>query len=236
MRDPDSRQSSPPLPEASQRRTRWPGWVWLIPLVALGFAGWLVVEQWVVGPKPLTVHFTSVEGIKPGAPVILVGRQVGNVTGTGLEVAPDGSGRITPVTIMIDARQMAMDNLAELDSREALRKDLDAIIRRLVRAGMRAHIKEGGVVFGARSIELVIEHDRPPGEFRSGVQVPVIPAAGGGAPARASGNAGEGSGQIVAPGSASDQEGKASAPGAGSGQQDRAEQPSESADEAPGVP
>src|SRR5699024_2248812 len=65
--------------EARQRRTRWPGWVWLIPLVALGFAGWLAVEEWVVGPRPLTVHFSSVEGIKPGASVRYRGVQVGSV-------------------------------------------------------------------------------------------------------------------------------------------------------------
>src|SRR5690625_4126666 len=411
------RQTSPPrdpkLPEARQRRTRWPGWVWLIPLVALGFAGWLVVEQWVIGPHPLTVRFPSVEGIKPGAPVrykgvqvgsvssialdedlqgatlvldmtglkgrlgretriwierpsfspdrignlisgpwlailpggegeveelqaldeapilapeapgrvfilqaesgkglstdapvlyrgmqvghvlgrrfgaggeieipifveeahaglvraastfwraagldvetsgglsvdlpsldaiatgavafdtpeilagaeaepetqfdlwdthddaeaapsgpkleyriifdqpagdiargapvTLVGRQIGYVTGTGLEVAEGGRGLITPVTIVIDASQMAMDNLADLSSREELRDSLDAIMTRLVQAGMRARIKEGGVVFGARSIELVMDRDAAPAELDRSAEIPLIPAAG----------------------------------------------------------
>ena len=78
MTDPDTRPI-PGVPEARRRRTRWPGWVWVIPLVALAFAGWLAVEEWVVGPRPLTVHFTSVEGIKPGAPVRYKGVQIGSV-------------------------------------------------------------------------------------------------------------------------------------------------------------
>src|SRR5690625_1378575 len=413
MPDPETRPSGAALPEARQRRTRWPGWVWLIPLVALGFAGWLVVEQWVIGPRPLTVHFSSVEGIKPGAPVrykgvqvgsvssirldedlggatlvldmtalkgrlgdqtriwierpsfspdrisnlisgpwlailpggegevaelqaleaapiltpdapgrvfvlettdgegistdapvkfrgmevghvlgrrfgedgrieipifveephaglvheatvfwrasglevemaggfnvdlppldaiaagavafetpeilagaeaepegrfrlweshndavsvpkgpkleyqvipdkpagdlvrgapvTLVGRQVGHVVDAGLEVAPGGRGLITPVTVVIDARRMGMEGLDRLASREALREALDEIIDRLVRAGMRARIKEGGVVFGTRSIELVMETDPAPAEFSTELPVPVIPAAG----------------------------------------------------------
>lgn len=413
MPEPETRQASAALPEARQRRTRWPGWVWLIPLVALGFAGWLMVEQWVIGPRPLTVHFSSVEGVKPGAavrykgvqvgsvssirldddlggatlvldmtalkgrlgdqtriwierpsfspesigslisgpwlailpggegeveelqaleeapvlapeapgrvfvleakdvkglsadapvmfrgiqvghvlgrrfgedgrveipifvekshaglvreatvfwraggfnvetagglsvdlpslatiatgvvafetpevlagaeaeaegrfalweshsdavsapkgpkleyqiipdqpagdlargaPVTLVGRQVGYVMDTGLEVAPGGRGLITPVTIVIDARRMGIEDLAKLASREALREELNGIITRLVEAGMRARIKEGGVVFGARSIELVMEPNAAPAEFSTEEPVPVIPAGG----------------------------------------------------------
>src|SRR5690625_7554067 len=69
MPDPETRPSGAALPEARQRRTRWPGWVWLIPLVALGFPGWLVVEQRVIRPRPLTVPFSRVEEIKLRAPV-----------------------------------------------------------------------------------------------------------------------------------------------------------------------
>ena len=75
MSEPDSSG----IPEARRRRTLWPGWVWLIPLVALGFAGWLAYEERVVGPRTLTVHFADVGGIKPGAPVRYRGVQVGSV-------------------------------------------------------------------------------------------------------------------------------------------------------------
>lgn len=449
MPDPETRPSGAALPEARQRRTRWPGWVWLIPLVALGFAGWLVVEQWVIGPRPLSVHFSSVEGIKPGAPVrykgvqvgsvssirldkdlsgatlvldmtalkgrlgdrtriwierpsfspdrisnlisgpwlailpggegevkglealeaapilipdapgrifvlqaedgkglssdapvkfrgmqvghvlgrrfgedgrveipifveephaglvreatifwrasgldvemaggfsvdlpsldsiaagavafetpevlagaeaepegritlwdsrddavavpkgpkleyrvipdqpagdlargapvTLVGRQVGHVVDTGLEVAPGGRGLITPVTIVIDARRMAMEDLAELGSREALREELDGIIDRLVRAGMRARIKEGGVVFGARSIELVMDPDAAPAEFSTEPPIPVIPAAGrSGGQTQPTSGAGEQAGQEQISNAESDQESGNTMPG-----------------------
>jgi len=449
MPDPETRPSGAALPEARQRRTRWPGWVWLIPLVALGFAGWLVVEQWVIGPRPLTVHFSSVEGIKPGAPVrykgvqvgsvssirldedlggatlvldmtalkgrlgdqtriwierpsfspdrisnlisgpwlailpggegeveelqaleaapiltpdapgrvfvletmdgkgistdapvkfrgmqvghvlgrrfgedgrieipifieepharlvheatifwrasgldvemaggfsvdlpsldaiaagavafetpevlagaeaepegrfalwdsrndaisapkgpkleyqiipdhpagdlargapvTLVGRQVGHVVDTGLEVASGGWGLITPVTVVIDARLMAMEDLDRLASREALREALDGIIDRLVRAGMRARIKEGGVVFGARSIELVMDPDAAPAEFSTELSIPIIPAAGKpGSKARPSGNTGESAGQEQISDAERNQESGAEIPG-----------------------
>lgn len=114
-----------------------------------------------------------------GAPVTLAGKQVGRVAGTTLEVAPDGSGLITPVTIVIDARRMGIDDLDALETREALRERLDGIVERLVSIGMRARVAEGGIVFGAKSIELVIDRDTPPGAFDPAQDPPVIPTAGG---------------------------------------------------------
>ncbi len=114
-----------------------------------------------------------------GAPVTLAGKQIGRVAGTTLEVAPDGSGLITPVTIVLDARQLGIDDLASLDTREALRARVDAIVGKLVSIGMRAKVAEGGIVFGARSIELVIDRSTPPGSFDPGQDPPVIPTAGG---------------------------------------------------------
>ena len=149
------------------------------------------------GPRlPYLIVFAEPVGDMPqGAPVTLAGKQIGRVAGTGLEVAPDGSGLVTPVTIVIDARRMGLDDLDTLDSREALRERLNAIIGRLVEVGMRAQVAEGGIVFGTKSVELVINPKAPPATFSPEGEVPVIPAAtaaqGTGAGAAPAGAAGE---------------------------------------------
>lgn len=125
----------------------------------------------------LTVFAEPVGDIAPGAPVTLAGKVVGRVAGTTLEVAPDGSGLVTPLTLVIDARSMGIDTLETLDSREALRQQLDAIMGRLVQVGMRAQVAEGGIVFGARSIELVIDSAAAPAAFSPDAELPIIPAA-----------------------------------------------------------
>src|SRR5690606_4390207 len=157
------------------------------------------------GPRlPYLVVFAEPVGdLAPGAPVTLAGKQIGRVAGTTLEVAPDGSGLITPATIAIDARSMAMEDLDTLTSRETLRERLNAIIGRLVGVGMRARIAEGGIVFGARSIELIIDPDAAPARFSPDTPVPVIPAAVAG-----SGQAGARDDGTSAPGQENDAPGE----------------------------
>ena len=133
------------------------------------------------GPRfPYTIVFDQPVGdFAQGAPVTLAGKQVGRVAGTTLEVAPDGSALVTPVTIVIDARQMEMDDLETIPTREALRERLNAIIARLVQVGMRAQVAEGGIVFGGKSIELVISPEAPSASFTPDDEAPEIPSASG---------------------------------------------------------
>lgn len=75
-----ARQPSPEqLPQAHQRKTRWPGWVWVIPLAALAFGIWLGVKYWAGGSGDVTVRFARAEGLNVGAPVHYRGVQVGSV-------------------------------------------------------------------------------------------------------------------------------------------------------------
>ena len=74
------RQPTPEqFPEAHRRKTRWPGWVWIIPLAALAFGIWLGVKYWIGGSGDVTVHFARAEGLSVGAPVRYRGVQVGHV-------------------------------------------------------------------------------------------------------------------------------------------------------------
>src|SRR5690348_14112630 len=74
------RQASPEqLPETHRRRTRWPGWVWVIPLAALAFGCWLGVKAWVGGSGDVSVRFARAEGLTAGAAVRYRGVTVGHV-------------------------------------------------------------------------------------------------------------------------------------------------------------
>jgi paraquat-inducible protein B len=74
------RQPSPEhLPAAHQRNTRWPGWVWVIPLAALAFGIWLGVKYWIGASGDVTVRFAGAESLSVGAPVRYRGVEVGQV-------------------------------------------------------------------------------------------------------------------------------------------------------------
>jgi paraquat-inducible protein B len=76
----DGRPASPEqLPEACWRNTRWPGWVWIIPLAALAFGIWLGVKYLAGGSGEVTVHFARAESLTVGAPVRYRGVTVGHV-------------------------------------------------------------------------------------------------------------------------------------------------------------
>lgn len=67
------------LPEAHRRKTRWPGWVWIIPLAALAFGIWLGVKYLAGRSGEVTVRFARAEGLTVGGPVRYRGVTVGHV-------------------------------------------------------------------------------------------------------------------------------------------------------------
>lgn len=75
----DGMRNAAQVPEARQRRVRGPGWVWIIPVAALIFAGWLGVKQWVIGGNEISVRFPQAEGVSAGAAVRYKGMKVGSV-------------------------------------------------------------------------------------------------------------------------------------------------------------
>lgn len=75
--------------QAEVRRSVWPGWIWSVPIAALGVAGWLGIRALVHGGETVTVTFANAYGMKPDdTNVMLRGVKVGTVSDVAL--APDG--------------------------------------------------------------------------------------------------------------------------------------------------
>ena len=75
---------------AATQHSRWPGWIWAVPLAALGIAAWLLVRTLTQGGAAITITFADVYGIKPkDTDIMYRGMKVGSVTDVSL--TQDGS-------------------------------------------------------------------------------------------------------------------------------------------------
>lgn len=75
--------------QAEVRRSAWPGWIWSVPIAALGVAIWLGVRALAHGGETVTVTFDNAYGMKAGnTNVMLRGIKVGKVSDVTL--AKDG--------------------------------------------------------------------------------------------------------------------------------------------------
>ncbi|HJS84456.1 MAG TPA: MlaD family protein, partial [Acetobacteraceae bacterium] len=83
--EPPSRVEPDP-PSARTERSRWPGWIWGIPVAAVAIVAWLAFKELAAtGPK-VTVIFPEAEGISAGQTEVLYqGLKVGEVESVRLE-------------------------------------------------------------------------------------------------------------------------------------------------------
>ncbi|MFZ2492916.1 MAG: MlaD family protein, partial [Thermoanaerobaculia bacterium] len=65
--------------EARVAAARWSPWVWVIPVLAIFFVGWLVVRYGFFGGGDITVRFTDARGLDRYSPVRFRGAKVGTV-------------------------------------------------------------------------------------------------------------------------------------------------------------
>jgi len=81
-----------PLPKARIRRRRLFRMVWVVPIIALGFAAFLVIQHMrSMGPQ-IAIRFADASGLRPGqTPVVYRGVQIGEVTG--IELSETGARR-----------------------------------------------------------------------------------------------------------------------------------------------
>ena len=81
----DKPRTSPPSPDAERRISRWPGWIWAIPVAALLIVGWLAIRALANGGTDITITFADAHGISPGdSKIVYRGMAVGKVTAVSL--------------------------------------------------------------------------------------------------------------------------------------------------------
>ena len=95
-------------PEAETKRSWWPGWIWAVPIAALGIGAWLLVRFLTQGGTDITITFADVYGITPGDTTIEYrGMKVGSVGG--ISLSKDGSAVKVDATIEDSASKFLKD-------------------------------------------------------------------------------------------------------------------------------
>ncbi len=70
------------------RRSRWPGWIWAVPIAAAALLAWLGVRSFFGGGTSVEVRFTNVGGMNADSDVRYRGLKIGHVSG--LELTDNG--------------------------------------------------------------------------------------------------------------------------------------------------
>jgi paraquat-inducible protein B len=72
--------------QAVEKSDWWPGWIWLVPIAAIGLAGWLGYRSLASSGPSVNVVFPEVADLKPGnTKVTFEGMEVGSVVSSRLE-------------------------------------------------------------------------------------------------------------------------------------------------------
>lgn len=61
------------------RKSKWPSPIWLVPVLSILVAGWLIWQQLLAGQQDIVITFKTGDGLKPGVPVKFRGVPVGSV-------------------------------------------------------------------------------------------------------------------------------------------------------------
>ena len=97
-----------PRTEAGVRRTRWPGWIWAVPIAALLVVGWLALRAFARGGEDITVTFDDAARAKPGDTQVFY---------RGIQV-----GQLKKVQLTSDGRQVVMTLKMDGDAKPYLRQ------------------------------------------------------------------------------------------------------------------
>lgn len=99
MSDHDS-NTSQARTTASVERSRWPGWIWAVPIAALVIVAWLGIRHLSQGGERITVAFDRAAGMKPGSTSVEYrGLNVGKLES--VELSKDG--RHVVATLKMDS-------------------------------------------------------------------------------------------------------------------------------------
>ena len=93
---------------ATTHRSWWPGWIWAVPIAALGIGVWLLVRWLSQGGTDITITFPDVHGIDPSSTnIVYRGMNVGKVTNESL--TNDGAAVKVSATIQDSASHFLTD-------------------------------------------------------------------------------------------------------------------------------
>ena len=92
-------QDDAPAPEAKVHLAKWSPWIWIIPALAVFFAGYLVVRYGFFGGGDITVRFADARGLDRYSPVRFRGAKVGTIQ----KITIDENLRQVVVRITLDA-------------------------------------------------------------------------------------------------------------------------------------
>ena len=77
----DEAKQTPSRTAATQQKSRWPGWIWAVPIAALAICGWLAIREVSSTGISITVRFDDAAGIKPkDTKLVYRGVEIGEVT------------------------------------------------------------------------------------------------------------------------------------------------------------
>ncbi|MBI1179684.1 MAG: MCE family protein [Alphaproteobacteria bacterium] len=82
---------------AIARKSRWPGWIWAVPVAALGVVAWLLVRTLLHNGTDVTVDFERAAGLSNSSKVTYLGVEVGKVKQVGL--SKDRSHVVADITV-----------------------------------------------------------------------------------------------------------------------------------------
>jgi paraquat-inducible protein B len=77
--DGERRHGGDEPPQANVHVPKWSPWIWIIPVLAIFFVGWLVVRYGFFGGGDITVRFAEARGLDRYSPVRFRGAKVGTV-------------------------------------------------------------------------------------------------------------------------------------------------------------
>lgn len=143
---------------AEQRRGWWPGWIWSVPLAALGLVAWLAVRSWTQSGPTVTVVFPMVADLRPDDTT---------VTFEGYKV-----GQVSAVTLEPDLRHMRAKLQLDADMRGDLGKGTQFWI--IGRSPSIAHLSDIKALLSGVSIGIRPAPGTPQHTFEGLAQDPVL--------------------------------------------------------------
>ena len=129
MNDAPDQSARTEPPKARFKPSRWPGWIWAVPIAALGIVGWLGLRELLLKGPEVTVRFGNASGIQEGNTKVkyqgMIVGQVDSITlekdlqhvAVKLQLHSDMEGHLGPGTrYWISGQTISLSNLASIKS------------------------------------------------------------------------------------------------------------------------